>query len=151
MRVYLMRHASASDPASGADALRPLTEEGRREAREAGEALQERGCAPTVILTSPRLRARETAELVAAALGGKVPVEVRESLNCGATAAAYFSELRPIDGGDVVVVGHNPEISAISAAWTGDGVSFRPSTICCVDLDGDSGRLDWIRHPSSNP
>src|SRR5205085_10497838 len=70
MRVYLMRHATAEDPVTGPDSGRRLTEQGRREAREAGKSLLERGAAPAAILTSPRLRARETAELVAAELGG---------------------------------------------------------------------------------
>jgi len=110
-----MRHATAAE-AAGSDALRPLSEQGRQEARQAAEALRQRDSRPSIILTSPRLRAKETAEIVATVLG--VPMEVREGLNCGATAAAYLDALRPDDGRDVLVVAHNPEISAFATLFS---------------------------------
>ena len=140
-----MRHATAEESA-GSDALRPLSERGRREAQEAADAIREREARPVVVLTSPRLRARETAEIVGRALG--VPVELREGLNCGATAAAYLDALRPVEGRDVLVVAHNPEISAFATAVARRVVSFRPSTVCCLDLTEDSASLDWVRHPA---
>ena len=70
MRVYLMRHATAEEPGAGPDAARRLTEQGRRESREAGEALRKQTSNLAVVLTSPRLRARETAEEIVAAIGG---------------------------------------------------------------------------------
>lgn len=139
-----MRHATAEE-AAGSDALRPLSEEGRREAREAADAMRDRGALPAVVLTSPRLRARETAEIVARALG--VPMELREGLNCGATAAAYLDALRPDEGRDVLLVAHNPEISAFATALSRQVVSFRPSTVCCFSVSGDSATLEWVRHP----
>jgi len=139
-----MRHATAEE-ASGSDALRRLSEQGRREAQEAADALRKREARPAVVLTSPRLRARETAEIVAAALG--VPLEVREGLNCGATAAAYLDALRPDEGRDVLLVAHNPEISAFAGALARKGVAFRPSTVCCFDISDESTSMEWIRHP----
>jgi phosphohistidine phosphatase len=139
-----MRHATAAE-AAGSDALRPLSEQGRQEAREAAEALRQRESRPSIVLTSPRLRARETAEIVATVLG--VPVETREGLNCGATAAAYLDALRPDEGRDVLVVAHNPEISAFASALGRQGIAFRPSTVCCFDLSDESTTLEWIRHP----
>lgn len=132
MRVYLMRHASAEEAGPSGDASRPLTERGRREAREAGEALRGRGATPALVLSSPRLRARETAEIVAKILG--VKAEVRESLDCGAPAAAYDA----LRDQDVLIVGHNPEISAVA------GTPFRPSSIVCFE----DSRLVWVRHPN---
>jgi phosphohistidine phosphatase len=148
MRVYLMRHATAEDPVTGPDSGRRLTEQGRREAREAGKALLERGAAPVAILTSPRLRARETAELVAAELGGKMPVEVREPLTCGATSEIYRAELQTRSPGDVLLVAHNPELSSFASSLAGRMVSFRPSTVCCFEIEKDDVRLVWLRQPS---
>lgn len=140
-----MRHASAEDAAGGSDATRRLSEQGRREARETAEALRARGARPAVILTSPRLRARETAEILGAVLG--VPVEIREGLNCGASAPAYLDALRPDGDRDVLVVAHNPEISAFASALADASVGFRPSTVCCIDLAAETSRLEWVRHP----
>jgi phosphohistidine phosphatase len=147
MRVYLMRHATAADPGGIADALRPLPEEGRREAREAGRALRDRGAELSIILTSPRLRARETAELVVDGFGRKVPVQVREALTCGASAAAYRAEIQG-QAAEPLLVGHNPELSAIVSALVGQTISFRPSTVCAVDLEAEGARLDWLHHPA---
>jgi phosphohistidine phosphatase len=147
MRLYLMRHGMAADPGGIADAMRPLAEQGRQEAMEAGAALRERGEKIEVVLTSPRLRARETAELVAGALGRKVPVVVREGLTCGATASVYLEEIGTRSAGELLLVAHNPELSAFASGLVGESISFRPATICAVDLDADSAHLAWLRHP----
>src|SRR2546425_10304630 len=141
MRVYLMRHATAEEPGAGPDAARRLTEQGRRESREAGDALRKQTSNLAVVLTSPRLRARETAEEIIAAIGGIARVEVRERLTCGATAADYLDAIQSERSGEVLVVGHNPELSAFATALVSQPVSFRPSTICGVDLEDDSARL----------
>jgi phosphohistidine phosphatase len=141
-----MRHATAEEAAGGSDATRRLSEQGRREAQEAAEAIGKRDVRPAIVLTSPRLRARETAEIVARTLG--VPVEVREGLNCGATAAAYLDALKPDDGRDVLIVAHNPEISAFACALSRRAISFRPSTVGCFELTADSASLEWVRHPT---
>jgi len=141
-----MRHATAADAGATSDALRPLTEQGRQEARNAGKALRERGTEIAVVLSSPRLRARETAELVVEGLGTKIAIEVREALNCGATAAAYLGEIRA-QNGPLLLVGHNPEMSAFAGAIAGRPVSFRPATLCAIDLEGESASLTWVRHP----
>lgn len=140
-----MRHATSAETA-GSDALRPLSELGRREARDAAEAMQQRDGRPVMVLSSPRLRARETAEIVSQALG--VPMELRSGLDCGATAAAYLDALKPDEGRDVLIVAHNPEISAFATALARQVVSFRPSTVCCIDLTDDSASLAWVRHPN---
>ena len=147
MRFYLMRHATAADPGGTADALRPLTEQGRREARDAGAALRDRKAAIAVVLTSPRLRARETAELVVAGLGRDVPVDVRDGLTCGATAETYLEEIRSQGDRGLLVVAHNPELSSFTSALVGEAVSFRPATVCAIDREDATARLVWLRHP----
>ena len=71
LRLHLVRHAHAGDPAEweGDDALRPLTRKGRRQSEQLGTFLGERGIRPDVIVSSPKVRALQTAEIVAAALG----------------------------------------------------------------------------------
>jgi phosphohistidine phosphatase len=148
MKIYLMRHATAEDPGSGPDAGRRLTESGRREAREAGRALRQRGVAPAAALTSPRLRARETANLVLSELGARVAVEVRDTLGGGTTQAVFLAELQSRESvGDVFLVGHNPDLSTFASLLAGDPISFLPSTVACFELQGDQARLEWVLHP----
>lgn len=147
MRVYLVRHATAEDPGAGPDSGRRLTDQGRQEAREVGDFLRARHAAPSVILTSPRMRARETAELVAAALDPRPPVEVRDPLSCGATSKVYWSQIMLQPSPEFVLIAHNPELSAFASELVGHPISFRPSTLCALDLEEGKGRLAWIRHP----
>jgi phosphohistidine phosphatase len=114
MRLYLVRHAEAApgDP----DELRTLTPEGREQARALGEQLREKRASPSVVLTSPLLRARETGGELARALG--VDCEPDERLAPGATV----DDVRDAVGGrgdQVIVVGHQPDCGQIAAALTG--------------------------------
>jgi len=142
-----MRHATAADPGGIPDAQRPLSDQGRREAREAGEALRGRHEEIDLVLSSPRLRARETAEILVQALGGTAAPEVRESLSCGATSESFRTEIEARPAAKLLLVAHNPELSAFASGLVGQPVSFRPGTMCAIDLDSDGGRLIWLRHP----
>ena len=127
MRLYLVRHAEAArgEP----DALRPLTPAGRKQARALGRQLAGEGVRPAVVLSSPLLRAWETAEEIARATG--VEAEADERLAPGATA----DELRAAVAGrgdEVVVVGHQPDCSQIAAALTGGPEPRFPTAGMCV-------------------
>jgi phosphohistidine phosphatase len=111
MKVVLVRHAEAvpGDP----DELRALTPAGHEQARRLGEQLRADGIRPDAVLTSPLLRARETG----ADLGFGEP-EPLEALSPGATA----EDVRAATAGrgeTVVVVGHQPDCSRITAALRG--------------------------------
>jgi phosphohistidine phosphatase len=114
MQLLLVRHAEA---ASGTpDELRPLTAEGRSQARSLGERLRAEGVEPSAVLTSPLLRARETGALVARELGARTAVD--ERLAPG-TSPERVAEAATEHGGTVVAVGHQPDCSRIVAALTG--------------------------------
>jgi phosphohistidine phosphatase len=127
MRLLIVRHAEAA--AGNPDELRPLTSEGREHARALGVHLREQGFAADAIVSSPLLRARETAE----ALGLGEP-EVDERLAPGATPF----DLRDAAigrGETVVVVGHQPDCSKAVAALTGGGEpAFPPCAHALVEL-----------------
>jgi phosphohistidine phosphatase len=119
VQLYLVRHAEAAD--GEPDELRPLTAEGRRAARELGERLAANGIRPDAVLTSPLLRARETANAIAAAAG--LEAEPDERLAPGATADDLRGAVS--DRGDTVVaVGHQPDCSEIVLALTGVEMPF---------------------------
>ena len=110
MRLFLIRHADAE--AGDPDELRRLSPEGREQARALGEQLAADGVQADAVLTSPLLRARETGEALAAALGGStVP---SDALAPGATAASVRAAVEG-RGQTVIVVGHQPDCSQIAA------------------------------------
>jgi phosphohistidine phosphatase len=114
MRLYLVRHAEAAP--GEPDELRSLTQEGREQARALGERLRDDDAAPAVILTSPLLRARETGDELARALG--VESEPDERLAPGADLDGVRAAVEG-RGDQVVVVGHQPDCGQIAAALTG--------------------------------
>jgi phosphohistidine phosphatase len=109
VQVFLIRHADAQAEA------RVLTARGRDQARALGDRLRWYDCEPTRILVSPHARAQETAELIAAAVHAKVAVEVDALLAPDGDPAAIAAALRALpDDAVVVVVGHEPQLSALA-------------------------------------
>ena len=130
MRLLLIRHAEAApgEPDEG----RRLTPEGRAQAAALGERLAAAGVRPDAVLTSPLLRARETGEAVAQALG--CSSEPTEALAPGATADDVRAAVEG-RGEKIVVVGHQPDCGRI-AAELGDGREppFPPAGLAEVEL-----------------
>jgi phosphohistidine phosphatase len=117
VEVFLIRHADATrETLELRDPMRHLTAAGRTQARSLGDRLRWHDCSPTHIWTSPLVRAVQTAELVAAGLAAAVPVEVLPALAPGEPSRGVLEALHGI-GADssVVLVGHEPGLSAIAA------------------------------------
>jgi len=128
MRLLIVRHAEAG-PGSP-DELRTLTPAGREQARELGRRLREQGLEPNAVLSSPLLRARETA--AALALGEP---EADERLAPGATPDA-IREAALGRGETVLVVGHQPDCGHAVAAFThGPEPPFPTCGHVLVELD----------------
>ena len=125
MRLFLVRHAEAAP--GEPDDLRPLTDAGRAAARALGDVLAAESL--DAIVSSPLLRARETADAIARAAG--LDATADERLAPGATV----DDVRAVAHGDsVVVVGHQPDCSEIVLALTGREVSFAPGAMHEVEL-----------------
>jgi phosphohistidine phosphatase len=131
VRLLLIRHADA--PAGSPDEPRSLSAEGRAAARALGERLAVDGIRPAAILTSPLLRARETADALAAALG--CAAEPTQALAPGATADSVRRAVAG-RGETVIAVGHQPDCGRIAAAL-GDGTepSFPPAGLVELQLE----------------
>ena len=130
MRVYLVRHAQAAP--GQPDELRPLTPDGRAAARDLGSRLAADGLRPDAVLSSPLLRARETAMELAHALGAEA--ETDERLLPGTDAAALRAVVAG-RGDAVVVVGHQPDCSRISAEISGGREpAFPPAGVAVLEL-----------------
>jgi len=130
MQLYLVRHADATpgDP----DELRSLSDEGRDQARQLGERLKVDGVVPDVILTSPLLRARETATALARATGAEA--EADDRLAPGASPDDVRAAIAG-RGERVVVIGHQPDCGRVAAALAGgEEPSFPPGGMIVIDL-----------------
>jgi phosphohistidine phosphatase len=127
MRLYLIRHAEAErgEP----DELRRLTLEGREAARRLGERLASEGI--DVVVASPLLRARETAELIAKGCGADVEVDERLAPGAGLAEVRAAVEGR---GDAVAVVGHQPDCSNVAVALTGRDPGFPAAGMTRLDL-----------------
>ncbi len=124
--IYLLRHGDAEE-GTGDDAARRLTPKGERQARAAGRALAALGVKPDACLTSPKVRAADTARLACEALD--VEPEVAEELRGGP-----FDSLALAAGcGDILLVGHEPDFSSEVARLTGGNVKLRKGGLAIVD------------------
>lgn len=124
--IYLLRHGDAEE-GTGDDAARRLTPKGERQARAAGEALRAVGAKIDACLTSPKVRAADTARLACEGLG--VEPEIAEELRGG-----RFDSLALTGGrGDALLVGHEPDFSSEVARLTGANVKFRKGGVAIVD------------------
>jgi phosphohistidine phosphatase SixA len=127
MRLFLERHAEAAP--GEPDDLRPLTPAGRAVARGLGERLATQHL--DAVVSSPLLRARETAEQVARAAA--LTPQADERLAPGATAEDLKAAIAG-RGDTVVAVGHQPDCSAILLALTGRELDFAPGAVHEVQL-----------------
>ena len=127
VRVFLVRHAEAAP--GEPDALRTLTAAGRDAARALGDRLAAQK--PTAVVSSPLLRARETADLIARAC--KLGATTDDSLAPGATAETLRDAARD-KGETMIAVGHQPDCSEIVFELTGREVSFPPAGVAELDL-----------------
>lgn len=160
MRLYLLRHAIAVSPGTPgfrSDAQRPLTEEGREQAREVAEGLKRLKLPVDAVVTSPYLRAAQTAEPLARAFGLAGAVRELEALQPEAEPQATAAGLRALSKHEhVVLVGHEPHLSA----WLGWLVAeqgrvrclFKKAGVACVEIERvppakGSGTLRWFMTP----
>jgi phosphohistidine phosphatase len=125
--IWLLRHGDAEDGEGKPDAERELTKKGERQATVAGKALKSLGVELDICLTSPRVRARDTAEIACKELDAKV--EIDERLTGG-----DFDPLELAAGrGEVLLVGHEPDFSRAVAAVTGSRVKMKKGGIAAID------------------
>ena len=157
IELHLLRHAHAGDPLKwkGSDFDRPLSARGRAQAERLGDLLAGVGFQTDAILTSPKIRARETAELVAERLGARVTLEDRLA---GTVTLADLERILT-NAGDPsrpVIVGHDPDFSELLALLVGASeVPMRKGAIARVDLprpmEPALGVLRWLLPPELIP
>ena len=150
-RLYLMRHGHSptiSEAKVAKDAQRPLSEQGRRDARRMVEELVRRGGAPRLILHSPLLRAAQTAAEAAAVLKPAQGCETFVPLDNTRPPEEVEREIasRAASVDEVLAVGHQPQIGEIGALLGKAVFEMRPATIVALDLSA-APRVLWAISP----
>ena len=154
MRIVFVRHATAEDGGpSLPDWDRALTPEGRAEAPLVSNALQALELQPDLVLSSPLVRAYQTAEIIAPVLG--CTVMVADELQPGhGTLDNLQQVLARHTAGTVMLVGHEPDLSALAARLCNAderGILLKKAGLIRVDIEGriqaGRGRLVWLLTP----
>ena len=156
---YIMRHGIAVTRGSAGfsdDSKRPLTPEGKKKMQEIAEGLIRLGLDLDWIVTSPLVRAVETAEIVAESLGSHVPMDFSDHLKPGASPEALISFLaKHANRKRVLVVGHEPDLGEMAARLIGAGrhanLPFKKGGCCLITFDEfppkSPGQLVWWLTP----
>jgi phosphohistidine phosphatase len=124
--IWLLRHGDAAE--GSPDAERPLTEKGKEQSRAAGRALKNLGVKPVACLTSPKVRALETAKIACEELGVEPQLEPKLAggpFDPEALAAGL--------GDDVLLVGHDPDFSMAVHSLTGAQVRMKKGGLAGVE------------------
>jgi len=146
--ILLMRHAKSSWKDAGlVDWERPLNKRGRRDAPRMGELLLDEDLVPQIILSSSAVRARQTAEAVAEAVGYDGDINYLDELY-GATVSQYVDVLSRLrDDVDVaLIIGHNPELQYLVEVLTGETEHLPTAAIARIRMRVE--RWADVRHDS---
>jgi phosphohistidine phosphatase len=152
--LYLLRHADAGDPErwAGDDAERPLSGKGLRQAGRLAAHLRALGWTPDAVVTSPKRRAAETAEIVAGALGVTARLDGRLGAAFG---LAELGELLAAESAAkrLLLVGHDPDFSDLASMLVGAAVQLRKGSLIRIDLDdaAETGVIRWLLPPDVLP
>jgi phosphohistidine phosphatase len=150
-QLWLLRHADAEPHGTRADSERRLTGRGRRQAEAAGGALRELGVSFGAVLSSPKARARETAELALAKLSeGHAPELGLHGPLSGDFRGEQALEALAHAGreGSVLLIGHEPDLSGVIAELTGARVDLKKGGLAVVRLGGGGGELVLLLRPA---
>ncbi len=137
-QLWLLRHAEAEPHGTRTDAARRLTERGRQQARAAGIAIERLGGTFDVVLFSPRVRARQTAELAAEGWSEdqQALLAVHEPLAGGFDAPQALEAIGSVPAdGRLLLVGHEPDLSRVVGELTGARADVKKGGLAIVKLD----------------
>lgn len=153
--LVLVRHADAGDPAmwTGPDAARPLSSKGRKQAARLARFLHEIRLEPDAIITSPKIRAAETAASIGEAL--RIEVRIDERLAEGVGLAELDTIIRDGSFRRPILVGHDPDFSELLELLVGASIPIRKGALARIEVPGDVttgagvGVLRWLIPPDA--
>jgi phosphohistidine phosphatase len=158
MELYILRHAIAVDrgtPGYADDSLRPLTAEGRKKMRRIAKGMKALQLRFDLILSSPFLRAKETAEIAAEVLQARRKLKFSEDLAVTGDPKALIESL-PHSCKQVLLVGHEPYLSnlvgRLISGTSSVCLKFKKGGLCKLTADhlkfGRCAELEWLLTPS---
>ena len=154
--IYLIRHGMAEERGEAwpDDTKRPLTDEGMTRLRRAARSLSKLDVSFDVVLTSPLVRTKQTAEIVAAEFAPRPAVINVDALAPGGSSAAVFAELEKHEKRRrIAIVGHEPGIGDLAARLVGTKheIQFKKGAVLRVDVESlppkGPGTLRWFLAP----
>jgi len=159
--LFLLRHAKAENGAADlSDFDRALNDRGRRESQAAGEYIKQQNQQLDLVLSSPALRARETAALALASarLENETRFDQRIYEASWQVLLTVLSEVEE-PASSLMLVGHNPGLEDLLRTLTGRAEQMKPCTIASINLNIDqwssvrvnTGTLDWLVKPNEFP
>ena len=150
MKIYLVQHGEAV--AKEVDPERPLTEQGMTDVQRVARALKHAGVEVKRVIHSGKLRAKQTAEILAAEIAPMLQLETSDLINPNDNPGAF--DLQTAGGSmDTMVVGHLPFMAKlVSHLVTGDDdnilVAYQPGSIVCLELiEKDDWQINWMVRP----
>jgi phosphohistidine phosphatase len=156
MDLFIVRHAWAGehgDPRWADDSQRPLTGDGRERFAQLVDKLVRRGFSPEAIATSPMVRCRQTADLIAAGVDGKPTIIELDDLLPGGDVESLleWTVLQSRQHNQVAWVGHAPDVCRLTAHVIGGGdawLRFSKGAVAAIRFDGlpaaGAGELRWM-------
>lgn len=161
MEIYILRHGIAVEPGSPGfedDSQRPLTAEGKKKMRRIAKAIKAMDLSFDLVLTSPFLRAKQTADIVVEFLKAKKKLVLAEELTPSGSPRALIARIRNSipPQGKVLLVGHEPYLSRfVSLLVTGDfsaAITLKKGGLCKLTAEslkqGRCASLDWLLTPA---
>lgn len=157
MKVYLVRHGIAVEGLVRGitrDSERPLTDEGITELKMVARGLKHIGVAPDLIVASPLVRTKQTADILQTELGGELTT--CDALAPGVTNASVFKFLKKYPNShEMFLVGHEPDMGELVKEIIGAGfefsLPFKKAGVCCVEVSDLPptlpGTLKWLITP----
>ncbi len=159
MKIYLIRHSNAVEPGTPGyedDSLRPLTEKGRDKMKDIASALKELDVKPDLIVSSPYVRAQQTAEILAKVLKYKQELAFSDALVPMGNADNIIGEINEKYSVDeLVLVGHEPCLSVLIGTLIAGNpelaINIKNGGVCCLSSDDlhteRKAVLEWVLTP----
>ena len=141
MKLYVMRHGPAEDDSPGGDAHRALTPAGRDRVRDVAKALVAAGEVPKLVVSSPLVRALQTAEIVHAYAKIEAPVQVHPAVGPHGPALDFVRDLAARGKKRLMIVGHEPDCSILVATLVGRPLTlpFTKAMVAALRIPNEGG------------
>jgi phosphohistidine phosphatase len=143
MQLLLLRHGKAEDCSPGGDFSRELEGKGHEQARHAARILAAADLLPELVLSSPVVRAKQTAETFTTAAGIPGPIFL-DWLACGMSPETALAELGHFpEFGRIMIVGHEPDFSRLierCLGTTAASIEVRKGSVTCIELEPPTPR-----------